>query len=468
MRRMPKGWIVPLVGLVWFVSLVACAPEEEDDPAALAPTAISPDERGTCKGAGNCGTAGALRWSLPLEGRYFLKDYGDDGPIVLPEWMPYGNEFPPPEAVAHDGTLYYYEQERFRAVDTETGELLWTEEIDPDRPKAVDGVQAVGDTLVVYAQATRTEEGLLYLVDPEKDSPRWQRVDVPLWSAASGNGPAKDTRLLLESELAGPRAGELDRYFLLDVATGEVEWDADLPERPDRDSLTGNVVYVEKSPRKDEKGSARIFRIDMADGRELSDFLVPGEPREGERVHATETGELVLGSSSCGKQGDGCDADPVRALDAETGELLWEYHENAAILSLVERGATTLVYIQDKDGYRSVDAHTGAVVDEDVSGDTENLIDQFGASDSWWRRERGPDDDLRMAPAKPFGPGVGEFSVKFAAGTRYLTSYVTAEGEAVGVYLGCAPDGMRSRRMDAPAPGQECVSPRLFTVDYGV
>ncbi|ASU82580.1 hypothetical protein CDO52_07090 [Nocardiopsis gilva YIM 90087] len=73
-----------------------------------------------------------------------------------------------------------------------------------------------------------------------------------------------------------------------------------------------------------------------------------------------------------------------------------------------------------------------------------------------------------MAPVSPYGPGVGGLSVDIGAGTVYLASYLTAQDESVGVYMGCAPDGMRSARLDASAPWQECASPRLFTVDYGV
>ncbi|GAA2057317.1 PQQ-binding-like beta-propeller repeat protein [Nocardiopsis rhodophaea] len=465
---MPKGWIAPLVGLVCVGSLVGCTAEEEADPAALDPSVISPDKLVTCEAAGNCGEAGALRWSLPLEGGYYMYPYESDWTVVLPESQAYGHEFPVPKALVHDGTLYYYEHERFRAVDANSGELLWTEEIDPKRPKAVDGAQMVGDTLVVRARATRDEAGLLYLVNPAKGSPRWQRVDVPLNSSLTHVYPANGTHVLLDHDTEGPRAGELDEYYLLDVTTGDVEWDADLPRAPHEHSLTEDALYVEKLAGEEEGEPDRIVRVDPADGRELSEFPVPGGVGQGDDLYATETGELLLGSSPCLGRLDGCKGGPIKALDAETGELLWERPGEMIILSIAERGGDTRVYVYDKKGYQSLDARTGRVVDDDASGDNEALIDAFGASVTWFEKETTPDDDPRMPPIEPFGPGVGELSLDIAAGTVYLTSYVSAHGDAVGVYLGCAPDGIRSGRKDSPVDGQECVSPRLFTVDYGV
>ncbi|CAM3958333.1 PQQ-binding-like beta-propeller repeat protein [Nocardiopsis gilva] len=471
MRRMPKGWIAPLVGFVCVVSLTACTPEDEADPAALAPSVISPNKLVTCEDADNCGEAGALRWSLPLTGNYYLYRDDDGQATVLPESEVLGNEYPTPRAVAHNGTLYYYEHERFRAVDAETGNLLWTEDIDPKRPKAVEAVQVVGDTLVVYARDNRDgDEALLYLVNPTKDSPRWQRIDIPIRVrvSLSDDDPANGTHVLLEKELDGGLKRGQYGYFLVKVPNGEVEWSADLPGLGEAYAFTDDVLYVVEEEGEDEDESERVFLIDPADGREISDFVVPDGLQAKYRLHATESGELILGSSDCPEPLDQCSGEPLSGLDAKTGELLWEHPEKAVILSLVERDGTTLVYFHDQHGYQSLDARTGAIVDDDVLGATTALIDAFGASYPWREHKPASDADRRTAPVEAYGPGVGKLAIDMGAGTRYLTSYLTEEGEVVGVYQGCAPDGMRSQRMNSPAVWQECVSPRLFTVDYGV
>src|SRR5690606_28028997 len=127
--------------------------------------------------AGDCGEAGSVRWSMPLDGDYYTVNKEDYAPRLFPEAEWLERAYPSPTALVHRGTVYYYEQDRFIAVDAESGERLWEVTVDPERPKTVEEVLASGDGLIVETWDLQAEEVLLYLVSPD-DGGTWKRIDV--------------------------------------------------------------------------------------------------------------------------------------------------------------------------------------------------------------------------------------------------------------------------------------------------
>src|SRR5690606_16172014 len=118
-------------------------------------------------------------------------------------------------------------------------------------------------------------------------------------------------------------------------------------------------------------------------------------------LQAVLDGAAVFKASAGGK-------DTLWAADAETGDVLWERPEDASFVAADPGGS--LLYVQEGEEYRAVDAGSGEVVEEDVSGETSLLIDGFGARHAEPRRGDSESDLLGSVP-RAYGPGVEEFGV---------------------------------------------------------
>lgn len=445
--------------------LSACSAEEdEDDPAILDPSAISPDTLVTCEDNGDCGEAGSVRWSLPLEGEYVM--YVLDDPLVgevsadlFPQDHVFPGEYVYPGATVHEGVLYHHEHDRIRAIDLATAELLWTEEVDPERIKRVRALQVVGDRLIMLAQDNREWEGMIYLLDPGTDDLDWEAVDLRLGTASDHELPANDTHVLVPEHEPVPYEERDHVHHLIDVATGEVEWSTELDGRIDPSALVGDTAFIFQSAGEDD-GPDHVQRVDLADGQVVDELPLP------EGLYPANRRTLVAGP----------DADVIvaarGAMDAETGDVLWEHSDGPLAEEASVDGAGRfdeddpgLLHVEDGGDAWVLEARTGELMEDAPDPRPE----AFGARDLWHEDDfERQDSDHYRAPVKAYGPGVGAFRIEMGAGTRHLASYRAEEGEYVGVYQACAPDGMRSAGWDSPTPQRACVAPRLFAVDYGV
>ncbi|MFW5415786.1 PQQ-binding-like beta-propeller repeat protein [Nocardiopsis sp. CNT-189] len=446
-----RGRLTLSAGVLCAVLLSACAPSEEEEAEIelpSEPTAISPDRVVTCAEVGDCGEAGSVRWSLPLDGGYHTV-YEDSGtPLLLPEAEWLDQAYSSPSALAHQGTVHYYEQDHFIAVDAETGEKLWEVTVDPEQSKNVKEVLFAGGNLIVNAWRERTEEALLYLVSPESGG-EWKRIDIDTASAFIAPEATDERRVLIEDADG--------RYFLVDTDSGEIVWSRKPPTDASVGSLNDDGAYLLDKPGKDEKGPSRLIRLGLKDGRTLSDVDLP------KRADIADLLTVADGTAVFAIQDS--DDGLLWAADTETGETLWKYPEPVSVISIDPGG--DLVHVQEGEEHRAIDAGTGKVSEKDVSEGAKVPIDQFGAQ----HRESDPEApmaDLITAAPYAYGPGVEEFSVDVGTAVWNLASYAAEDGSAVGLYNGCAPGGLEPPRPDVGAGGWRCTSPRLFAVDYGV
>ncbi|MFE9243570.1 PQQ-binding-like beta-propeller repeat protein [Nocardiopsis sp. NPDC006938] len=444
-------------GLTGALLLTGCSTEEpEREPVAEEATVISPDTLVTCSDTGDCGAPGALRWSLPLEGEYVLH-LPEDGLVRTPLARLYPVDLLVPQehvnagATVRDGVLHYQEHGRFRAFDLATMEELWAEEVDPGRAFRVHATQWVGERLVVHAGDNREWEGTTYLLAPGTDSLEWEAVDADTGIVLRGTPPANDTHVLLE----GVR--DSGTHHLVDAATGAVEWSASLGGEPVPGTLTDDAAFVVASQ---DDGPRLLRRVDLADGRVTDEVPLPEGLASRDHAALSPDGGLLV--------------DDVGAVDTDTGELLWTHAEEpVSARSGFEWRARFpvddpgLVYVQNGERTRVLDARTGETVREEAPDPPADL---FGARQLWF--VDGFDRDAHSqyrAPVQAYGPGVGDdLLIETAAGTHYLTTYRADDGAYVGVYQGCAPDGMRAPELDDPTPARVCDAPRLFAVDHGV
>ncbi|MDA2813893.1 hypothetical protein O4J56_24830, partial [Nocardiopsis sp. RSe5-2] len=147
---MARHGIALATAFTFLIPLSACSFSEEPLNLDFEATAISPDEPFTCEGEDDCDEPGAVRWSLPLEGDYFLY------------WPEYSDALPPsisahsePNAVSGaygDGVLYFMEGNRITAIDTAVPAVLWTEAVDPDHAGDIFFPHMVGDDIVLAAE----------------------------------------------------------------------------------------------------------------------------------------------------------------------------------------------------------------------------------------------------------------------------------------------------------------------------
>ena len=452
----PGSRTLPVLGLVCVLGLTACSGwAEEGDPAALEPTVISPDALVTCAEAGDCGEAGSVRWSLPLEGDYVMYTHVDGAAELRPEdhVVPGGQH--PPGAVVHDGVLYHFEHDRVRAVDLDTLGLLWTEEVDPDQAKQVWRLQPVGDRLLMLARHNRTTGDLVYVLHPGSDGLEWEVLDFAVYIAWDGGLPVNDTHLLVLEDT------EAEVHHYIEAATGKVEWSAELPGRLDPTALTNDTVFtIERTDEDDEPDLIR--RVDLTDGRVVDEIPAPEEfsSAGSSALVAGPGGDILMGARG--------------ALDTGTGELLWTHPEGGLGEEASPDGAVrfdevdpALLHVQEAGEARVLEARTGELVEEDAPDPRPEAFE----NQSLWNSDAFDLSGTKryLAPIRVLGPGMEDrLIIEFGAGTRHLTNYRTEDGAYVGVYQACAPDGMRSAGWDNATVYRACVAPRLFAVDYGV
>lgn len=470
-----------VLGLACVLALTACSTEEDD--SGPPPSAISPDTHLTCEDNGDCGEAGSVRWSLPVDDDYHLdreaEAYRASEIVHAAQWLDLDQA--DPGAVVLNGVLYHHRAERVSAVDLSHGEELWTEEFDGP----VTQVQTVGGTLVVRVLTPGEEAGTLHLLDPGPHGPRHVAPDLAEQATYADPATNGDTHLVFREPQDDEDAAS-SRFLVVEATTGEVEWSVTAPGRADPAGLTeDNTLYLVEPADVDSGDPARV--VGYEDGAEVSEFDVPTEVGARRPTWATETGEILFDAPSC-QAGDGeCDSDRITALDARTGEPLWALEEAGSIVSQTRDGSDPLVHVQVRRGYRTLDARTGEILEEDAEEPTD-LLDAFDARRPAPRevlpeelieneiplreddREIGRlERELDMIPVELTGPGIDEVSLDgLAAGARHLTSYLTEDGKVVAVLLGCAPDGVRPLTWDAGSSQPLCTAPRLFAVDYGV
>ncbi|MFE3455937.1 PQQ-binding-like beta-propeller repeat protein [Nocardiopsis aegyptia] len=445
----------PVLAVACALALSGCSVwGQEGRPDPVEPSAISPDSVVACEENGDCGQAGAVRWSLPLEGDFYLERYEQSAPLLRPagHWLDGGH--PDPGAVEADGILFVHTADTVTAVDTATAATLWTESLDFD----VAWLGMVGPTLVASAATSGRDTTFLRLLEVDREGARVVESDLPEGLEHGGVLAVDDTHLAIRESL--PRdSGKDPRYVLVEAATGQVAWSARLPSG-NFHALAGETLYLQYTP-EDEPAV-----IAAATGGERTvEFEVPESAGEESEPWALPGGPLLFDTPDCASGIGNCWSDRITAVDPADGAVLWTHTAPGQIVSTTA-GEEPRVYVRDEDGYRALDARTGQVLAEDGDVDPVALLGEFGA-------ER-PDSDAGMSaedydllPIRPTGPGVDAAPLDgLAAGAEHLTAYAGQGGEVVGAYLGCAPDGLRPPSMDAPTGGTTCAQPRLFAVDY--
>ncbi|MBB4933173.1 outer membrane protein assembly factor BamB [Lipingzhangella halophila] len=468
---MRKVGICAVVGIL-SAATAGCDTGSEPDAPQYEASPISPDKLVTC--GDDCDEPGTLRWSLPLDGQYFVTHEYGDSPSPLVNIASHSSVAIAEDLssstgiVAGDGTVYYAEDDLLRAVDADSGELHWQQVIGPDIPKTIEGISFTDSGILLEAVKAREEESRLYLVDPASgETIRTVGDSVTVDHVVR----AGDDHVLVALQ------GDGDGYARLDLESGSEEWSASLDDQNVHShNVTSEIIHSMEYSRPDdpEKGGddlRTIHRFDL----ETGDTLPPVELAEtaGGNVldtWVTETGEIVLTSEECEQESDlppGCGIETMRVADAETGEFLWKDEGKVRFGSAEPWDGATLLYVEEKEGLRAVDARTGETVTEDAFGEATAPINHYDA------RARHPDaadtpdseDPLRTVTLQ--APYQEELEWDgTSAGAEALGSARTADGEPIAVLQGCAPDGLLPERADAPSPGLECAEPRLFALNY--
>ncbi len=458
MRRMRSpSHTAPVLALVCALALSACSAwGEEDTPEPPEPSVISPDSVVVCQETGDCGQAGSVRWSRPLEGDFYLERFEDSGPLLRParHWLDF--RYPDPGAVEADGVLYLHTADTIVAVDTATAATLWTESVGVD----VSWFRLVGSTLVVTPVEGQGQVDALRFLEVDRDGARAVESDLPEDLDHEAVLASDDTHLVLREAL--PHDSEDDpRHFLVEAATGQVEWSARLAPWGSP-AVADETLYLEYSP-EDEPS----YVTAVVDGEQVAEFEIPEEPGPGSELWAVPDGPLLFDTPGCASEEEGCEEKRITAVDPADGEVLWTHAVPGEVVSVSE-GRDPRVFVHDEDGYRALDADTGRVLAEDGEIDAARLLTEYGAE----RQELDGETHMtpqayNLLPVRPTGPGVDIDPLEgLAAGAGHLTAYPGPDGGVVGVYAGCAPDGLRPPAMDAPTGATTCVRPRLFAVDY--
>src|SRR5699024_3402120 len=127
-------------GLFCALMLTACSAEEDDDGPA--PSAISPNTYLTCEDSGDCGEAGSVRWSLPVDDDYHLAREVEERQasviVHATQWLDTAQA--DPGAVVLDGILYHHRAERASAGALSHGEELWAEAFEGPDSQVAAGV----------------------------------------------------------------------------------------------------------------------------------------------------------------------------------------------------------------------------------------------------------------------------------------------------------------------------------------
>lgn len=458
MRHMPspsRAHTAPVLAAACVLALSACSVwADEDRPEPSEPSAISPDSVVTCEQTGDCGRPGAVRWSLPLEDDFYLERHQERAPMLQPAgyWLDHGPPFP--GAVEADGVLYLHTEDTVTAVDTATAATLWTEPVGID----VSELRTVGATLVAIDPGYRYDARSLRLLEVDRDGVRVLEPDLPADLAHGRILAADDTHLVLRESL--PRDSEEDpRYLVVEAATGQVVWSARLASGNSH-ARDEDTLYLGYAP---EDGPAYIAAV--TDGEQTAQFEIPEELGKDHVLGTVPGGPLLFDTPGYASGKGACRKDRITAVDPADGEGLWTHTAPGEVVS-ASGGESPRVYVHDEQGYRALDARTGDVLAEDGEVDSAALLGEFGAERQGPAGEL-PLEEYDLLPIRPTGPEVDAAPLEgLASGAVHLTSYAGPDGEIVGVYIGCAPDGLRPPSMDAPTGGTTCTGPRLFAVDY--
>ncbi|MEU0237691.1 PQQ-binding-like beta-propeller repeat protein [Nocardiopsis sp. NPDC006198] len=446
---------VPALAAACVLALSACSGPDQDAPQAPEPSAISPDTVVLCQESDDCGQAGAVRWSRPLQGGFYLdRPQGfEHAPYLQPagHWLDYG--VPPTGAVEDDGVLYLHDVDTITAVDTATAATLWTEPVGV----AVDELRMVGATLVALPAPVRGEVAPPRFLEVDREGAHMLESDLPQDMGAKVLA-SDDTHLALQESLPGT-SDEDPRHFLVEAATGRVEWSVRLAWAGSH-AVDEGTLYLGHSPLE-----GRHHIIAVRDGEQVADLDLPEEAGRRSDLWPSLAGPLLVEPYSCAPVEEHCEEDRITAVDPADGEVLWTHTALGNIVS-VSDGDEPRVYVRDEDGYQALDADTGQVLAQDDEIEPSELLAAFGAQRP--EPSEGMDEqDYNLLPFSPTGPGVEERPLEgLAAGAHHLTSYLAPDGGAVGVYTGCAPDGLRPPAMDAPVGDPMCAEPRVFAVDY--
>ncbi|WP_433697095.1 PQQ-binding-like beta-propeller repeat protein [Nocardiopsis sp. CA-288880] len=237
--------------------------------------------------APECEDRGELRWSVPLEGEYYLRGamalhHPETGAIDSMEETSF-------HAVEADPGVLYAENALLRMVDVDTGELVWTTDLrqDPDLTFVSSGLRDIYST---------SDHVLLHF------NSGFVRIDSEDGSVA-GSAPltrctGRLSGLLAEDQVVVRDCGrDEDTYSALDVSAGQMLWE-----------------FQDQAPEEEVpfRGSARVAALDIGEGPTSAVSLggfSPGPAGLGTlgltRVEADSEEEAVTVAVACAPDGVG-------------------------------------------------------------------------------------------------------------------------------------------------------------------
>ncbi|MDA2813363.1 PQQ-binding-like beta-propeller repeat protein, partial [Nocardiopsis sp. RSe5-2] len=325
-------------------------------------------------------------------------------------------------------------------------------------------------------------DDVVYVVDPGSAGADWQRVDISSGFHSDPFLRDDGTRVLVKPDVVG-------KDVIVDAGDGSVTWSGYFMEKEgvgevlsaETVAIANDVAYTFRRERSGDHFT-RLLRWDtrtgdLIDETELADDL--DIPTNAALVAANS--EVVLASTGICTETPCSSPGGLWGLDPRTGEPLWKHteeSEEAYFIALEDGGHGDTVLTLGLDGAPFVlDPKTGEEVDTAVA--PRHLPHVFGArhtvragSRFLWSDTR-PDRQERLsAPLQATGPGLShedeeEFLIDVGLGTRYLTSYME-DDRIMGVFLACAPDGLKAVDRDDTDATEQCTSPRLFALDYGL
>ncbi len=283
---------------------------------ALSPYPKFRGDLGNTGRGGGAGATGAKRWQFPLAGEAIGSDatIGPDGTVY---------------AASSRGIVY--------ALDPTTGSKKWSFTADWSISTSC-LVSAAGTAFVV------TDRGHLYALDVTTGSPKWDTFVANFAQPSIG----ADGTLYV---------GGIGRLLALDGATGTKKWEfatgAGHVQGCPAVSPTGTVFVA---------GDTKLFALDGSTGARLWEFVPPDDPSgplilNGSTPTLGSNGLLVLPFSGGGFPSAG----GLFALNAATGAIAWQVHDNTLSGITVSAGVDGTIYLQSlSHKVRALDGATGA------------------------------------------------------------------------------------------------------------